>query len=155
MNDKWFLVNQGVAHGVEYVAEDSVTTAINFCLDGSTDSLIYVPGLANNRIFIKESDQVEFCGRPALFDKNTTVCLAYRINKEGPIHSINELRHISVAILGCIFGTAFVLSAGWKWPLTLIAVISLYYAISGYSSFYARGCLARVNKQNKTESKSK
>jgi hypothetical protein len=143
MNDKWFLVYQGIAHGVEYVAEDSVTTAINFRLDGSTDSLICVPGLANNRIFIKERDQVEFCGRPALFDDNTTVCLAYRINEDGAIHSINELRHVSVAILGCIFGAAFVLSVGWKWPLILIAAISLYYAISGYLSFYARGCLAR------------
>jgi hypothetical protein len=144
MNGKWFLVYQGVAHGVEYVAENSVTTAINFRLDGSTDSLISVPGLANNLTFIKEKDEVEFCGRPAFFDENKTVCLAYRINKEGAIRSINELRHVSVAILGGIFGTAFVLSEGWKWPLIFIAAISLFHAISWYFSFYARGCLARV-----------
>jgi hypothetical protein len=121
-----------------------MTTATNFRLDGTNDSLICVPGLANNLTFIKEKDEVDFCGRPALFEKNRTVCLAYRINKEGSIHSINELRHVSVAILGGLFGTAFVLSTGWKWPLLLIVGISIYYAASWYLSFYARACLARV-----------
>jgi hypothetical protein len=143
MSNKWFGVYQGVAQGVEYVEENSTTTAINFHLQGSNDTLVNVPGQANNLKFIKEGDPVDFCGRPSLLDKSKTVCLAYRINKDGTIYSVNELRHVSVAILGVLFGAFYVVSLGWKWPLIFIAAISIFYAISSFWSFYARGCLER------------
>jgi hypothetical protein len=146
MSNEWFRVYEGVAQGVEYIEENSTTTATNFHLEGSQDSLVNVPGQAKNLKFIKEGDQVDFCGRPSLLDKNRTICLAYRINKDGAICSINELRHVTMVILSCIFGAIYVIFTGWKWPLTFIAVISIYYAISSYWSFHARGCLARVDK---------
>jgi hypothetical protein len=144
MSDKWFRVYQGVAQGVEYVEENSTTTATKFYLEGSDDALVNVPGQAKNLRFIKEGDLVDFCGRPSLFNKNKTVCLAYRTNKDGTIYSINELRHVIMVILGCIFGSVYVIYSGWKWPLMIIAVISIYYAISSYWSFHARGCLTRA-----------
>jgi|WetSurMetagenome_2_1015567.scaffolds.fasta_scaffold00536_10 hypothetical protein len=147
MNDKWFRVYQGVALGVEYVEENSTTTAINFQLEGSDGALVNVPGQAKNLRLIKEGDQVDFCGRPSLLDKSKTVCLAYRIN-DGDIYSINELRHVTMVILGCIFGSIYVMYTGWKWPLMIIAVMSMFYAISSYWSFHARGCLARTRQQS-------
>jgi hypothetical protein len=141
MSTKWFRIHQGVAQGVEYDEENSTTTAINFHLNGS---LVNVPGQANNLRFIKEGDQVDLCGRPSLLDESKTVCLAYRINKDGAIYSINELRHVIMVILGCIFGAIYVIFTGWKWPLTIIAAISIYYAISSYWSIRARGCLERA-----------
>jgi len=140
MKNRWFRVDHGVAQGVEYVEENSMTTAIDFQLNGA---LVNVPGQANNRTLIKEQDRVEICGRPSLFDKSRTVCLAYRIDTEGSIHSINELRHVSVAILGVVFGAFYFASSGWKWPLNFIAAVSVFYAISSFFSFYARRCLAR------------
>lgn len=144
MSDKWFCVYQGVAQRVEYIEENSTTTATNFHLEGSQGSLVNVPGQAKNLKFIKEGDQVSFCGRPSLLNNSRTVCLAYRINKDGAIYSINELRHVTMVILSCIFGAIYVIFTGWKWPLMIIALISIYYAISSYWSIRARGCLART-----------
>lgn len=144
MGDKWFRVYQGVAQDVRYDEENSTTTATCFHLEGSKDDLVDVPGLANNLKFIKEGDQVCFCGRPSLLDKSRTVCLAYRIDKDGAIFSINELRHVTMVVLGGIFGSIYVISVGWRWPLILIAIISIYYAILSYWSFHARACLART-----------
>ena len=141
MSTKWFRIYQGVAQGVEYDEENSTTTAINFHLNGL---LVNVPGQAKNLRLIKEGDLVDFCGRPSLLDNSRTVCLAYRINKDGAIYSINELRHVTMVILGCIFGSVFVMYSGWKWPLMIIALISIYYAILSYWSIRARGCLARA-----------
>ena len=143
MSNNWFRVYAGVAQGVEYVEENSTTTATNFHLEGSKYPLVSVPGQAKNLKLIKEGDQVGFCGRPSLLDENITVCLAYQINKGGAIHSINELRHVTMVILSCIFGFIYVMYSGWKWPLTFIAVITIYYAISSYWSIRARGCLAK------------
>ncbi|OIR16230.1 hypothetical protein GALL_29500 [mine drainage metagenome] len=148
MNDKWFRVYQGVAQGVEYIEENSTTTATNFHLEGSDDALVNVPGQAKNLRLIKEGDTVDFCGRPSLLDKSKTVCLAYRING-GDIYSINELRHVTMVIMGCIFGSIYVMYTGWKWPLVIIAVISMFYAVSSYWSFHARGCLSRTGRQSR------
>lgn len=144
MSNKWFHLYQGVAQGVEYVEENSTTTETNFHLEGLNAFMVNVPGQANNIKLIKERDQVDFCGRPSLLSKNKIVCLAYRINEEEKIYSINELRHMSVAILGAIFGTAYAISSGWKWPVLIITLISACYAISFYWSFHARACLARA-----------
>jgi hypothetical protein len=144
MSSEWFRIYQGEAQGVEYVVENSTTTATRFHLAGSSDSLVFVPGQANNLKFIKEHDQVGFCGRPSLFNSKETVCLAYRINDEETVYSINELRHVIMVILSCIFATMYVLSSGWKWPLIIIASVSIYYAISSYWSFHARVCLANA-----------
>ena len=140
MSNQWFRVSRGEAQNVEYDAENSTTTAINFRLNGL---LVNVPGQANNLALIKEGDQVDVCGRPALFDKTKTICLAYRIDRDGVIHSINEVRHVTMVILGCIFAAISVAYIGWRWPLIFIAFISIYYAISAYWSFRARACLAR------------
>jgi len=144
MSDKWFRIYQGVAQGVEYIEENSTTTAINFRLDGLNDLLVNVPGQANNIKKIQEKDQIAFCGRPSLLDKNRTICLAYRINKDGIILSINELRDAIMVILSCIFGLIYVVYSGWKWPLMFIAVVLIYYAILAYWSFWSRVCLART-----------
>jgi hypothetical protein len=143
MINQWFKIYKGEARGVEYVEENSMTTAINFHLNGTS---ITVPGQANNLSLIKERDRVEICGRPALFEKGQTVCLAYRINDDENIHSINELRHVSVAILGVLFGGFLVASAGWKWPLSFVVAITIYYIVSSFWSFYARRCLARAGR---------
>jgi hypothetical protein len=139
-NDKWFRIYQGEAQGVEYDKENTTTTATKFLLNGVT---INVPGLANNLKFINEHDQVDICGRPSLFNKNETICLAYRVRPEVEIYSINELRHVSMVILNCIILALFVIFSGWKWPLVFVALISIYYAIASYWSIHARGCLAR------------
>ena len=144
MNNKWFHIYRGVAHSVEHIEENSMTTAVNFHLEVLPGSLVSVPGQANNLPLIKEKDTVEICGRPALFDKNKTVCLAYRINYEDPVRSINEVRHLSMVILGFIFGLIYVTYSGWKWPLTIIVAVSIHYATSWLLSLYARRCLARV-----------
>jgi hypothetical protein len=145
MNNKWFRIYQGEARGVEYVEENSTTTAIRFYLAGMEDSMVLVPGQANNLKFIKEHDQVGFCGRPSLLNASETVCLAYRINDDETVYSINELRHMTMVILSCIFAAMYMLSSGWKWPLLLIvALISVYYAVSFYWSFRARVCLANA-----------
>lgn len=149
MNDKWFCVYQGVAQGVEYVEENSTTTSTKFHLEGTDDALVHVPGQAKNLRLVKEGDLVDFCGRPSLFDKSKTVCLAYRIDNDGAIYTINELRHVTMVILGCIFGSIYVMYTGWKWPLMLIAVMSIFYAISSYWSFHARRCLSRTGKQSR------
>lgn len=148
MSDQWFRVYKGVAQGVEYVEENSTTTATNFHLEGSDRALVNVPGQAKNIRLIKEGDLVDFCGRPSLLDKSKTVCLAYRINNDGAIYTINELRHVTMVILGCIFGSIYVMYTGWKWPLVIIVVISIFYAILSYWSFHARGCLARTRQQS-------
>lgn len=140
MSNQWFRISRGEAQDVEYDAENSTTTAINFRLNGL---LVNVPGQANNLKLIKEGDQVDVCGRPALLDKTKTICLAYRIDRDGVIRSINEVRHVTMVILGCIFGAISVTYMGWRWPLIFIAFISIYYAISAYWSFHARACLAR------------
>lgn len=139
MSNQWFRISRGEAQDVEYDAENSTTTAIIFRLNGL---LVSVPGQANNLTLIKEGDLVDLCGRPSLFDNTRTVCLAYRIEKDGVVHSINEVRHVTMVILGCIFGAIYVTYMGWKWPLIFIAFISIYYATSAYWSFHARVCLA-------------
>ena len=126
MSNQWFRISRGEAEGVEYDAENSTTTAINFRLNGL---MVSVPGQANNLTLIKEGDLIELCVRPALFDKTRAVCLAYRIDRDGVIHSINEVRHVVMVILGCIFGAIYVTYSGWKWPLILLALISIYYAV--------------------------
>ncbi len=140
MSDQWFRISSGQAESVEYDAENSTTTAINFRLNGLS---VNVPGQANNLTLIKEGDLVDLCVRPSLFDKTRTVCLAYRIDRDGVVRSINEVRHVTMVMLGCVFGAIYVAYIGWKWPLILLALISIYYAISAYWSFHARACLAR------------
>lgn len=140
MSNQWFRISRGEAQDVEYDAENSTTTAINFRLN---DLLVTVPGQANNLTLIKDGDQVDVCGRPSLFDKTKTICVAYRIGRDGVIHSINEVRDITMVLLGCVFSVISVTYMGWKWPLILIACVSIYYAISAYWSFRARACLAR------------
>lgn len=133
--DNWFHLYQGTALGVEYVDENSTTTETNFHLNGGQ---ITVPGQAKNRVFIKEHDRVVFCGRPSLLRKDLTICLAYRLYDDSTIHTVNELRDLTMVILCCIVMPIYAISLETKWPLLIVASCLVYFGALAYWSIYAR-----------------
>ena len=139
-NDKWFRVYRGVVQQVNFEDEDSANIpGLKFKLNGLS---VHVPNQPNKHIVIKENDNIEFCGRPSFYLKNSAVCLAYRINGHKTINAVNEWWHLSAAVILFIAIVVALFTMGFGWPLIIIVPVSIYFAVSSYWSFNAKSILA-------------
>ena len=140
MFKKWFGIHEGKATDIERIRENWNVTEMTFMLGEST---FHVPGQVNARTFIKENDNVTVCSRPSIFNVNKNICLAYKINGNEKIHTVNEYWNISRALICYILLIGCALIMPFDWRFIVVAAMAIYYSITSFESFNARWFLAK------------